>query len=155
VSDAQVRKLTEEVQKTGHVGDAAMLPAYVEEGHLVSEWSTVRVKGNAYSVPSRLIGHGVRVRVFESVIEVWLADTLDPEHRGPPGHLRPTETPARALFAALRRRVRKPVADERRLHRFDARHLTATTPAAVLGGTGKPRIARACAAWAPFGKRSR
>jgi hypothetical protein len=57
------------------------LPEYVEEGHLVSDWSTVRVKGNAYSVPSRLIGHAVRVRIFESVIEVWFADTLEPELR--------------------------------------------------------------------------
>lgn len=47
------------------------LPEYVEEDHVVSEWSTVRVKGNAYSVPSRLIGHGVRVRIYESAIEVW------------------------------------------------------------------------------------
>lgn len=57
------------------------LPEFVEEEHVVSEWSTVRVKDNAYSVPSRLIGHGVRVRIYESIVEVWFANAKDPELR--------------------------------------------------------------------------
>ena len=48
------------------------LPEYVEEEVVVSEWSTVRVKHCAYSVPSRLMGEWVRVRVFEDRIEVLL-----------------------------------------------------------------------------------
>jgi hypothetical protein len=53
--------------------NVAKLPDFVEEGFCVSEWSTVRVKHCAYSVPSRLIGEWVRVRIFEDTIEVWYA----------------------------------------------------------------------------------
>jgi len=52
------------------------LPEYVEEDVRVSEWSTVRVKHCAYSVPSRLIGEWVRVRIFEDKLEVRYADEL-------------------------------------------------------------------------------
>jgi hypothetical protein len=54
----------------------AKLPEYVEEDVRVSEWSTVRVKHCAYSVPSRLIGEWVRVRIFEDKLEVRYADEL-------------------------------------------------------------------------------
>ena len=43
----------------------------------LSEWSTVRVKECAYSVPSRLIGERVRARVFEERIEVWYANKCE------------------------------------------------------------------------------
>ncbi|MBN1916318.1 MAG: IS21 family transposase [Verrucomicrobia bacterium] len=56
--------------------DVAKLPEYVEEEVCVSEWSTVRVRHNAYSVPSRLMGAWVRVRVYEDRIEVHFADEL-------------------------------------------------------------------------------
>ena len=49
------------------------LPEFVEEDVRVSEWSTVRVKYCAYSVPSRLIGEWVKVRIFEDKIEVRYA----------------------------------------------------------------------------------
>jgi len=52
------------------------LPEYVEEDVRVSDWSTVRVKHCAYSVPSRLIGEWVRVRIFEDKIEVRYADEI-------------------------------------------------------------------------------
>jgi hypothetical protein len=55
--------------------NVAKLPEFVEEDFCVSEWSTVRVKQCAYSVPSRLIGEWVRVRIFEGRIEVWYAGT--------------------------------------------------------------------------------
>jgi hypothetical protein len=42
----------------------------------VTSWSTIRVKRNAYSVPSRLIGERVRVRVYEDRIEVLLGGVL-------------------------------------------------------------------------------
>jgi hypothetical protein len=57
--------------------DVAKLPEYVEEDVCVSEWSTVRVKHCAYSVPSRLIGEWVRVRIFEDKLEVRFADQLE------------------------------------------------------------------------------
>jgi hypothetical protein len=54
----------------------AKLPEYVEEDVKVSEWSTVRVKHCAYSVPSRLIGEWVRARIFEDRLEVRFTDEL-------------------------------------------------------------------------------
>jgi len=57
--------------------DVAKLPEYVEEQTRVSEWSTIRVKYCAYSVPSRLIGEELRVRVFEDRIEAYYAGELE------------------------------------------------------------------------------
>ncbi|MGH9884191.1 MAG: Mu transposase domain-containing protein, partial [bacterium] len=57
--------------------DVAKLPEYVEEDVCVSDWSTVRVKHCAYSVPSRLIGEWVRVRIFEDRLEVRFADQVE------------------------------------------------------------------------------
>ena len=57
--------------------DVAKLPEYVEEEVRVSDWSTVRVKHCAYSVPSRLIGEWVRVRIFEDRLEVRFADQVE------------------------------------------------------------------------------
>jgi len=37
----------------------------------VSQESAIRIKRNSYSVPTRLIGEQVRVRVFELHLEVW------------------------------------------------------------------------------------
>ncbi len=55
----------------------ARLPEYIELVVPVSSTSTIRVKSCAYSVPSRLIGERVRVRVFEHRIEVYYADKLE------------------------------------------------------------------------------
>jgi hypothetical protein len=43
----------------------------------VTQWSTVRVRENVYSVPSRLKGETVRVRLFERQVEVWYAERLE------------------------------------------------------------------------------
>jgi hypothetical protein len=51
----------------------ARLPEFVEQDVRVSEWSTVRIKHCSYSVPSRLLGEWVRVRLFEDRLEVWYA----------------------------------------------------------------------------------
>jgi hypothetical protein len=45
----------------------------------VSNWSTIRVKFNAYSVPSRLRGELVRVRLSEEKLEVYHAGKLELE----------------------------------------------------------------------------
>jgi hypothetical protein len=58
---------------------AQKLPEYREEDVRVSEWSTVRVKACAYSVPSRLIGELVRVRIYEDRIEVKYGNTTELE----------------------------------------------------------------------------
>lgn len=47
------------------------LPEHSEERVRVTSWSTVKVKRNVYSVPSRLIGETVTARVFDDRVEVW------------------------------------------------------------------------------------
>ncbi len=49
--------------------DVSKLPEFSEEDIRVSDWSTIRVKHCAYSVPSRLIGAMMRVRIYEDRIE--------------------------------------------------------------------------------------
>ena len=53
---------------------APRLPEFVEERPLVTSWSTIRVKKNTYSVPSRLIGERVRVRIYDERLEVFYGD---------------------------------------------------------------------------------
>jgi len=50
---------------------AARLPEWVEQDVRVTAWSTIRVKHNAYSVPSRLAREVVRVRIFDERLEVF------------------------------------------------------------------------------------
>ena len=66
---ARGRRLAEDVEAMRPL-NVARLPEFVEEPFCVGEWSTVRVKHCAYSVPSRLIGEWVRVRIFEARIEL-------------------------------------------------------------------------------------
>jgi len=47
------------------------LAEFQELDVLVTTWGTIRVKRNAYSVPSRLIGERVRVRVHEDKLDVY------------------------------------------------------------------------------------
>lgn len=56
--------------------DVARLAEFVEERVPVTSWSTIRVSYCTYSVPSRLIGERVRVRVYERVLEVYYAERL-------------------------------------------------------------------------------
>jgi transposase InsO family protein len=51
--------------------DVHRLPEYREEEVRVKQGSTVRVKNNTYSVPSRLKGEKVRVRVYDDRLEVY------------------------------------------------------------------------------------
>ena len=46
------------------------LPEYTEHEPKVTSWSTIRVKHNTYSVPSRLIGQSVKVRLYDDRLEV-------------------------------------------------------------------------------------
>jgi hypothetical protein len=52
---------------------ATRVPEYTTEDAVVSTWSTIRVKANSYSVPSRLIGETVRVRIYDDRLEVSYA----------------------------------------------------------------------------------
>ncbi len=56
---------------------AARLPDFVETVVQVSEWSTLRVRECSYSVPSRLIGEGLKVRVYEGRIEAYFEGRLE------------------------------------------------------------------------------
>ena len=48
-----------------------LLPEYVDEEPRVTSWSTIHVKRNTYSVPSRLKGQKVKARVYEDHVEVY------------------------------------------------------------------------------------
>jgi len=52
------------------------IPDYTVHLPTVRRWSTIRIGGRSYSVPSRLIGHRVEVRQYSSVLEVRYADRL-------------------------------------------------------------------------------
>lgn len=47
-----------------------MLPAYRDVEVSVKRWGTIRVAGKPYSLPSRLIGHRVQVRLYANYLEV-------------------------------------------------------------------------------------
>jgi hypothetical protein len=66
------RRVAEDMEAMREL-NVAKLPEFVEEEFRVSDWSTVRVKHCAYSVPSRLIGERVCVRIFEDRIVVRYA----------------------------------------------------------------------------------
>ncbi len=75
-NNARGKRVTEELQAMRELA-VAKLPEFVEEKLRVSDWSTVRVKYCSYSVPSRLIGEWVKVRIFEDRIEVRYADKVE------------------------------------------------------------------------------
>lgn len=54
--------------------NVSRLPEYEELSAVVSEWSTIRVKHNAYSVPSRLIGRELRVQLYEDRVQAYFGD---------------------------------------------------------------------------------
>jgi len=66
----RTKKVSEELSVM-RVAKVARLLEFTEEIKTVSGWSTIRIKYNSYSVPSRLIGEVVRVRVYETHLEVW------------------------------------------------------------------------------------
>jgi hypothetical protein len=51
---------------------AGRLAEYREYAPVVSSQSLIRVKGHVYSVPSRLIGHTLRVELHEAMLKVYL-----------------------------------------------------------------------------------
>jgi hypothetical protein len=54
----------------------AAIPSYTTFQPRVACWSTIRVAGRRYSVPSRLIGHEVEVRQYPDVVEVYYGGHL-------------------------------------------------------------------------------
>jgi hypothetical protein len=72
---ARSPKVAEELAVMRHL-PAARLPEFDEEEVRVSAWSTIRVRRCAYSVPSRLIGEKLTVRIFEDRIEARLGGVV-------------------------------------------------------------------------------
>jgi hypothetical protein len=54
----------------------ARVPAYSRYTVGVRKWSTIRISGRTYSVPSRLVGHRVDVHQHADVVEVYYAGRL-------------------------------------------------------------------------------
>ena len=54
----------------------APIPSYTTVQTKVRSWSTIRVIGRTYSVPSRLIGHEVEARVHPDHVEVYYGKRL-------------------------------------------------------------------------------
>ena len=55
---------------------SSRVPDVTEYDRKVARWSTVRVAGKTYSVPSRLIGHWVRVLVHPDTVDVVFRDQV-------------------------------------------------------------------------------
>jgi len=68
-NDGRGARVQEELASMRPVS-AARLPEFAEESVRVSTGSTIRVRHCSYSVPSRLIGEVVQVRVYEERLEV-------------------------------------------------------------------------------------
>jgi len=52
------------------------IPAYTDVSVCVRKWSTIRVHGNAYSVPSNLIARQITARVHPDMVEVIYRDRV-------------------------------------------------------------------------------
>jgi hypothetical protein len=55
---------------------SALVPSYTTYSPKVRSWSTLRIGNRTYSVPSRLIGHQVKVRQYANHLEVYYRDRL-------------------------------------------------------------------------------
>jgi hypothetical protein len=75
VNRGRTARLAEELRVMAAVDDKR-LPEYKEFDVTVTAWSTIRVLFNTYSVPSRLKGESVRVRVYERYIEVLYGNEI-------------------------------------------------------------------------------
>lgn len=89
-NELRAKKVTEELAAMRDL-KVSRLPEYIEESAGVTSWSTIRVRRNTYSVPSRLIGHEVRVHVFDERLEVFYGSGTEPQLvverlRGEGGH---------------------------------------------------------------------
>lgn len=67
---------------------AAWAPTWKRVDVHVGGQSTIRIDQNTYSVPSRLIGARVEVRVYDAVLEVWFAGRKEFDVERLPGRCR-------------------------------------------------------------------
>lgn len=62
-----------------------LLHEYEEKSVRVTSWSTVNINRKTYSVPSRLIGERVKVRLYEDRAEIWFAGAVQERIPRTPG----------------------------------------------------------------------
>ena len=108
------KRLAKELSAMNPLG-AKRLPEFTEVDVRVSEGATISVKSNVYSVPSRLRGEKVRVRVYDERLEIYYAQEHQftvPRLHGKGGH----RINYRHVIWSL---VRKPGAFERYRYRED------------------------------------
>lgn len=53
------------------------MPEFRVEKVGVTSWSTIRIKQNTYSVPSRLIGEDLKIRVYDERLDVFYRDRME------------------------------------------------------------------------------
>lgn len=70
VNRGREKRLGEELEQMAELR-VERLAEFTGEQVRVTPWSTIRVKHNTYSVPSRLIGETVDVRIYEDRLEVY------------------------------------------------------------------------------------
>ena len=76
MNDTRGARLVEELAAMKEL-KVSRLPDYQELVAEVSEWSTIRVKDCSYSVPSRLIGRVLEVRLYEDRVEASFAGRVE------------------------------------------------------------------------------
>ena len=64
----------EEERKHLRALPSSPVPGYTIVPSKVRKWSTIRVGGKTYSVPSRLLGHDIQARLYPNVVEVYYRD---------------------------------------------------------------------------------
>jgi hypothetical protein len=72
------KRISEELKAMKELS-VSRLPDYQEEEVRVTSRSTIRVKHNSYSVPSRLIGEKVKVLIYEDHLEIMYGGVLQLE----------------------------------------------------------------------------
>lgn len=72
------KRISEELKAMKELS-VSRLPDYQEEEVRVTSRSTIRVKYNSYSVPSRLIGEKVKVLIYEDHLEIMYGGVLQLE----------------------------------------------------------------------------
>lgn len=66
----RTQRFAEEIKVLGKL-PARRLDDFTTETVRVSKFSTISVRRNTYSVDSRLIGHGVKVKIYADTLEIW------------------------------------------------------------------------------------
>ena len=72
----------------------APMPEYVNYRARVRKWSTIQVAGRTYTVPSRLIGKEVQVRLYADWVEMYYKDHLVERMERVRGEAKPTSITA-------------------------------------------------------------